>query len=99
MLASIGTVWESFVICLPGVTEELIAELKKRDPDSLESAFVQQWLERPDASWKEVMIALLKTNETLLAYQTLRHLVENTEGMKQLNFNFGTIFILKDLRS
>lgn len=83
---SIGTAWEPFVLCLPGVTEELITELKKRDPDSTESAFVQQWLERPDSSWKEVMIALLKTNETTLAYKTLRHLVENTEGMKTVKF-------------
>ena len=62
------------------MTQEIIADIKQKQPDNPMSAVAQHWLDTsPEPTWKKVIVALLEANEAALAQQVQSNLTEGKD--------------------
>lgn len=68
-----GGTWEQFICCLPNMSQEIIDDIKQKEPvDNMMTAVAQYWLYNYTAStWREVIMALLEANEICLIQHVL----------------------------
>ena len=66
--------WKTLARHLPGITESFIEQLnQEQDISSQKSGLISKWVQMPQPSWKELVIALLKANETDLVHDVVQY--------------------------
>ena len=66
--------WKTLAHHLPGITESVIEQLnQEQDVNGQKSSLISKWVQKPQSSWKELIIALLKSNETDLVHNVLQY--------------------------
>lgn len=65
--------WEQFVCCLPNMSQDIIDDIKKREPvDNVMNVVAQYWLDNgSDPIWLTVINALKKAKQTTLVQHVL----------------------------
>lgn len=84
--------WESLAHHLPRITGSDISEIKvtQTDSRSQKSALVSKWLQTKDASWKQLMVALVKCVNTVTVkfHSSVNITQSSTKGKKMMKLLF-----------
>lgn len=77
--------WELLAHHLPDLTEAMIDEIRKeQDTNSRKKSLISKWLLNPNASWKQLITALVKCEKSLSS--KLRGSTETKENTQASNF-------------